>query len=74
MPPLPNGWILAYDATQQLMFYYNPSTKEGQWTHPTIKNPKISDLPPGWVETVDKQGFTFYFNDYTGQTQWDKPK
>ena len=28
----------------------------------------------GWISLVDTHGYLFYFNEYTGATQWDKPE
>jgi len=32
-------------------------------------------LPPGWTSGVDQaSGQTYYFNEQTGQSQWDPPQ
>jgi len=33
------------------------------------------DLPPGWVTDIDKaSGMTYYFNERTGDSQWEPPE
>ena len=36
-------------------------------------DPSNSQLPPGWTEEVDSAGYTYYFNDDTGESRWDRP-
>ncbi len=31
-------------------------------------------LPPGWQRAVDAQGRTYYQNDITRETQWERPR
>lgn len=31
-------------------------------------------LPGGWIAGVDPSGATYYFNEHTGQSQWDPPQ
>jgi len=31
------------------------------------------ELPPGWAATTDEGGQLYYYNETTGETQWDPP-
>jgi hypothetical protein len=36
---------------------------------------RFLELPPGWVVNVDEaSGDQYYYNDQTGQSQWDRPQ
>eukprot|EP00966_Prymnesium_polylepis_P090629 2098616-Prymnesium_polylepis.1 len=36
--------------------------------------PKASLLPPGWSDQVDvASGRTYFYNEYTGESRWDRP-
>ena len=36
--------------------------------------PAQGNLPPGWVSGVDQaSGQTYYYNEQTGQSQWEPP-
>ena len=35
--------------------------------------PLLSPLPPGWYEDRASDGEVFYFNEYSGMRQWEKP-
>jgi hypothetical protein len=38
-------------------------------------NPVAQQLPPGWISGVDQQsGQTYYYNEQTGQSQWEPPQ
>ena len=32
------------------------------------------ELPPGWLECTDPEGNTYYFNDLTGASSWERPQ
>jgi len=32
-----------------------------------------NSLPPGWAATVDPTGQTYYYNESTGETKWERP-
>ena len=31
------------------------------------------ELPPGWLECTDPEGNTYYFNDLTNESSWERP-
>ena len=35
--------------------------------------PPDEDMPPGWREVLSDDGELYYFNDETGESQWDRP-
>ncbi|KAJ3695697.1 hypothetical protein LUZ60_001074 [Juncus effusus] len=52
----------------------NQATEQNrQKIHEETKNID-SELPPGWIEAKDpSSGVTFYHNQSTGESQWDRP-
>ena len=32
------------------------------------------ELPPGWLECTDPEGNTYFFNDLTGESSWERPQ
>jgi hypothetical protein len=34
----------------------------------------ITQLPPGWVETIDQSGETYYYHQVSGLSTWEKPE
>ncbi len=43
-------------------------------TDEEVLPPKSEDLPPGWASSTDTaSGETFYYNEETGESSWEKP-
>jgi len=38
-----------------------------------MTNIMMNELPPGWQEYSTEHGEPYYYNDNTGQTQWERP-
>ena len=36
-------------------------------------SPAAAGLPAGWSSGTTAEGYTYYLNDYTGESTWDKP-
>lgn len=83
---LPPGWITDIDEASGTPFYYNELTGESQWEppHQDARNTyaqedykqeeEVQQLPPGWTTDLDKEsGMRYYYNDQTGESQWDPP-
>jgi len=32
------------------------------------------ELPPGWLECTDPEGNTYFFNDWTNESSWERPR
>jgi len=40
----------------------------------SLKAPPGSDLPPGWIESIDESsGKPYYYNQINGESAWEKP-
>ena len=44
-----------------------------EYTAPQINTNESNDLPPGWIELSTPDGKTYYQNNITRTTQWEKP-
>ena len=84
---LPDGWTahVSENTKPGETYYYNEKTDETVWEKPTTnassssasESEKSSDsLPDGWTAHVSentKPGETYYYNEKTDETVWEKP-
>ena len=86
---LPDGWTahVSENTKPGETYYYNEKTDQTVWEKPTTntsssasESEKLSDssdsLPDGWTAHVSentKPGETYYYNEKTDQTVWEKP-
>ena len=35
--------------------------------------PASAAMPSGWIATTSESGHTYYYNEETGETQWERP-
>merc|ERR1719378_71107 len=72
---LPAGWEAANDPASGKQYYFNRSTGETKWDHPSGGSTASSDpsLPAGWESAKDPSGREYYFNRSTGETKWERP-
>ena len=85
--PLPQGWNAFQDPSSGRTYYANEITGESTWDRPETTTTTVapspspspspdtnSDLPSGWAAYVDPgSGRTYYSNQSTGESTWDKP-
>ena len=86
---LPVGWATGTDEATGAPFYYNEHTGQSQWEPPqqmggeveqnlapgNVQLSAIHELPVGWAAGTDETtGAIFYFNEQTGQSQWEPPQ
>jgi hypothetical protein len=79
-------WTAHYDDEGRL-YYYNDQTQESAWEapsdgfnppeteneHPTVETEEDEENNIPWVAFTDEEGREYYYNEETGETQWDKP-
>ena len=83
---LPYPWEELVDQASGQVYYSNPSTGEATWDRPNDASPdqsgyglgripvQVQELPAGWTEGFDEScSMPYYYNEQTGQTQWDPP-
>ena len=88
MDQLPPNWIALADPNSGDTYWANEVTGESTWEKPTMtpeeksavqstmsdKSKDIDDLPPDWVALEDSDsGDTYYLNQVTMETTWDRP-
>ena len=79
-------WQTVHDPASGCDYYYNNETGEVQWDKPSelmtkeekesAENKENDEVDvPEWLEIWDSGQSTFYYyNQYTGEHTWDKPK
>ncbi|KAL7543111.1 hypothetical protein ACHAWF_009460 [Thalassiosira exigua] len=85
---LPSNWMTLEDPDSGDTYYANEETGETTWERPTLTLPKTmtvevdndsevdkgDQLPPGWIALEDADsGDTYYLNEKTMETTWDRP-
>ena len=68
LPAPPAGWRVQLE--DDTVRYTNAETEEMQWHHPLDTAPTH---PRGWSERTEANGHTFYQNEHTGVSTYDKP-
>jgi hypothetical protein len=79
--PQVTPWQEMLDESSGKMYYYNTETGESSWdaavlSHSSYTEPDVSAsavLPDDWVEAVTEDGYTYYYNESTGVTTYDRP-
>lgn len=69
---LPDGWMYEYSEPHKCFYYYEVNTGKKSWTPPPYMS--SPSLPPGWIELRDRNGRTYYQNNFTKVTQWERPQ
>ncbi|KAG0189241.1 Rho GTPase-activating protein 21 [Apophysomyces sp. BC1034] len=54
--------------------YTRTATEESKDTMLVDTTGEPGDLPDGWKHTYDEDGTIYYFNEYTGESRWEKPE
>ena len=83
---LPSGWFAVVDEDSGETYYCNETTGETTWDIPTDaateeddynrteEDVGNDDLPPDWYAATDPaSGDTYFCNETTGETTWDRP-
>ncbi|XP_065186588.1 uncharacterized protein LOC135817348 [Sycon ciliatum] len=77
---LPEGWVQRLDPRTDQCYYENHWLGLSFWTDPRTLPPAAdvlkydwSDLPIGWKQFVDKNGFVYYINHHNHTSHWESP-